>query len=161
MPITKPFSKGNCIVGSLFTVRLKDCLYLWSVFLFESFFCDYSDLGSALPCGPSLLPALMGSSSMGQQFFHLDLCCCSSLETPVLLPAWESHKSQKLWSTRLPLNGERSCAGPGAGTVRLWVWVSLLIFCHLSKGAIATKGPRLKREADDLYWRLFQNLSCY
>lgn len=109
-------------------VRLKDCLYLLSLFLVESLFssvCDCLVPGIALPCVPSLLPHLH-QGSVGQHFFHLNHCCFSYSEIPFLLPSWESNKSQKLclnsvapkWGKKLCLPGNREQSDRG-------VWVSV------------------------------------
>lgn len=115
------------IIVSPFMVRLKDCLYLLSLFLVESFssVCDCLVPGIALPCVPSLLPHLH-QCRVGQYFFHLNHCCFSYSEIPFLLPSWESNKSQKLclnsvapkWGKKLCLPGNREQSDRG-------VWVSV------------------------------------
>jgi len=101
--------------------RLQDHLYFLSIFLVERvFFPSVSDClvpDIAFPCAPSLLPHLPECSA-GQHFFHPNLCCCSYSEIPFLLPAWDSNKSQKL-------DGESSCAHPGAGSSQTLFYGSL------------------------------------
>lgn len=84
-----------------------------SVWLLSCWYC------SSLCAFPAAHPSHHGS--IGQHFFHMNPCRCSSSEITVLLPAWEGDKSQKLSEHCYPWMGKEAVLALEQGTVRLWI----------------------------------------